>query len=114
MIDPTLDREIHLLHNRICHALADPKRLLLLYAVSGGPKRVNDLAEALDLPQSTASRHLGVLRERGLVQADRQGTAIYYSLSDPRIIDALDLLREILAAQLAASAELAQSLQSTD
>jgi hypothetical protein len=51
------------------------------------------------------------LRARGLVHVDRQGTASFYSLVDIRIIEALNVLRAILASQLAASAELAQSLQ---
>jgi ArsR family transcriptional regulator len=111
MVDRKLEREIELLHNRICHALADPKRILILYVLSEGSQCVSELVEALDLPQSTVSRHLRVLRERRLVHTERQGTAIYYTLADPRIIEALDLLRAILATQLAASVDLAQSLR---
>ena len=111
MVDQKLEQEIYLLHSRICQALGDPKRVLILYALSEGTKCVNELVEALGLPQPTVSRHLGVLRARGLVHVDRQGTASFYSLVDARIIEALDVLRAILASQLAASAELAQSLQ---
>jgi DNA-binding transcriptional ArsR family regulator len=110
MVDPVLEQEVDLLHQRLCYALADPKRILILYLLSEGAKYVNELVEALDMPQPTVSRHLRILRERGLVDADRQGTAVYYRISDRRIIEALDLLRAILASQLAASAELAQSL----
>jgi DNA-binding transcriptional ArsR family regulator len=111
MTKPRLEQEIDLLHNRICYALADPKRILILYVLSEGPRCVNELVEALDLPQSTVSRHLRVLRERGLVQTERRGTAIYYTLADLRIIEALDVLRAILSTQLAASADLAEFLR---
>ena len=111
MTDRRLEQEIDLLHKRICYALADPKRILILYVLSEGSLRVGELVQALDLPQSTVSRHLRVLRERGLVQTERRGTAIHYTLADPRIIEALDVLRAILATQLAASADLAQSLR---
>ena len=105
-----LEQEVDLMHQRICYALGDPKRVLILYALSEGPRRVSELVDDLGLPQSTVSRHLRVLRERGLTDADRQGTAVYYSLTDDRIIQALDLMRAILSSQLAASAELAQTL----
>lgn len=110
MIDQKLEQEIQLLHKRICHALADPKRVLIIYALAEGPLCVNELVEVLNISQPTVSRHLGVLRDRGLVNTERKGTAIYYNLADRRLIDALDLLRAILAAQLAANADLAQSL----
>lgn len=105
-MDAQLEREVYLLHERICQALADPKRVLILYALAEGARCVSDLVEELALPQPTVSRHLGVLRQRELVRAERRGTAVYYTLTDHRIIDALDTLRAILAAQLSAGADL--------
>ena len=102
MVDQRLEKEVNLLHQRICYALADPKRVLILYALSEKPLRVNDLASALDAPQSTVSRHLRVLRERGLVVTEREGTYIIYSLADTRLIEAVDLLRQVLVSQLIA------------
>jgi DNA-binding transcriptional ArsR family regulator len=109
MVDRQLEQEIDLLHSRICQALADPKRILILYTLVDGPKYVNELADELDLPQPTASRHLAILRERGLVQSERQGTAVYYTLADRRIMDALEIMRAILATQLNADAGVIQS-----
>ena len=114
MIDSKLEQEVQLLHNHICYALSDPKRVLLLYMLADGPKRVSELVEVLSLPQSTVSRHLRVLRERGLADTERRGTAVYYALADPRIIQALDLLRAILVSQLEASAEWVHSLNLKD
>jgi ArsR family transcriptional regulator len=110
MVDPRLEQEIRLLHKRVCYALADPSRLLILYALAEGPLCVNELAKALHMSQPTVSRHLAVLRERGLLHTERQGTAIYYHLADRRVIEALDLLRALLAAQIEADSNLAQSL----
>ncbi|MDX9864577.1 MAG: metalloregulator ArsR/SmtB family transcription factor [Anaerolineaceae bacterium] len=105
-----LEQEINVIHERICSALGDPKRILILYLLAEQGHCVNEICEALDLPQSTVSRHLRVLRERGLVLTERQGTSIHYSLADERIIAALDLMRGILASQWEAQADLAQSL----
>ena len=110
MIDEKLEQEVALLHQRVCSGLADPKRVLLLYALSEGPMCVNELVDALNVSQPTVSRHLRVLRDRGLVEAERRGTAVYYEVTDRRLIEALDLLRAVLAAQLAAGADMAQSL----
>jgi len=105
-----LEQEVGLLHNRVCSALSDPTRICILYVLSSeGGRFVNEIAELLDTPQPTISRHLRVLRERELVHAERQGTAVCYSLADVRIIQALDLMREIVASRLAAEVDLAQS-----
>ena len=109
MVDSQLEQEVELLHNRVCQALADPKRILLLYLLRSGAKCVSELVDSLGVPQPTVSRHLAVLRERGLVQTDRQGTSVYYALADDRIIDALDLMRQILAAQVTSNVDVLQS-----
>lgn len=109
-MDERLEREVNLLHANICQALADPKRILILYALAEEPRVVNELAEALHVPQPTVSRHLKVLREQHLVAAERDGANIRYSLVDGRVIDALDALRAVLLGALAQQAELAQGL----
>ncbi len=108
-----LEQQVNLLHAQVCQGLADPKRILLLYALSNGPQRVSELAAEIKAPQSTTSHHLKVLRERGMVLAERDGTAIYYSLTDHRIIEALDLLRAMLADILAQQAKLMKEAQSS-
>jgi ArsR family transcriptional regulator len=105
-----LEQEVGLLHNRVCYALSDPTRICILYVLAEQGRFVNEIAELLDTPQPTVSRHLRVLRERDLVHTERQGTAVCYSLTDRRIIQALDLMREIVASRLAVEVNLAQSL----
>jgi ArsR family transcriptional regulator len=109
-MDRTLEQEVNLLHAQICQCLADPKRILLLYAMADGPRRVTDLAKFLDLPQPTVSHHLKILRDRNLIQAERDGTAVYHSLADRRVIEALDLLREMLGDLLAQQVDLVEHL----
>ena len=100
-----LEKEVNLLHERICSALGDPTRILILYLLSERGMFVNEISDALEMPQSSASRHLRVLRERNLVATERQGTAVLYTLQDRRIIQALDLMRAILTTQMQAAAE---------
>jgi ArsR family transcriptional regulator len=105
------EKEVNLLHERICSALGDPTRILILYLLSEHGMYVNEISEALKLPQSSASRHLRVLRERNLVATERQGTAILYTLQDRRIIEALNLMRAILSQQLQEAAEITGAIQ---
>lgn len=105
-MNSNLREEIHRLHAEVCGGLADPNRILILYALAEKPYFVGDLADTLDMPQPTCSRHLKVLRERGMVEAERQGQQIRYSLADTRVIEALDLLRALLADRLSQQAAL--------
>ncbi|GAB4578558.1 MAG: hypothetical protein Fur0022_12930 [Anaerolineales bacterium] len=103
-------QEVNQLHANICAALADPSRILILYLLADGPLNVNALVEKLELPQPTVSRHLKVLRERGLVLAEREGQSVFYTLADHRVIQALDLLRTVLGERLSKQASLAQTV----
>jgi len=105
-----LRSEINKLHAQICSGHADPTRILILYTLREKSYNVSELSEMLELPQPTVSRHLKVLRERRMVIAKREGQAVYYSLGDERIIEALDLLRAVLASSLQDQSELAESV----
>ncbi len=92
-MNSALENEVLQLHAEICGGLADPNRIMILYELSESPKNVTELVTALAMPQPLVSRHLKVLRERGMVTTERRGTIIVYSLGDARIVEALDLLR---------------------
>ncbi len=109
-LSPQLLKEIDLLHAEVCGALADSKRIALLYAMRDGEVTVTQLGEALNLPQATVSRHLKILRDRGMVIARREGMNVYYSVSNKKILRALDLLREVLSEHLAQRGALAEAI----
>ena len=109
-MDTNLRAEIDRLHAQVCNGLADPNRILILYTVADNEYNVSDLAKRVELPQSTVSRHLKILRDRGMVTSQRSGQSVFYSLTDDRIIQALDLLRAMLASSLESQGELARSV----
>lgn len=109
-MDKKLLKEINQLHAEICGGLSDPKRIAILYALSDGSKNVMELADILELPQPTISRHLKILRERRMVIPERKGANIIYTLGDKRIIKALDLLREVLGDELSKRSALADAI----
>jgi DNA-binding transcriptional ArsR family regulator len=96
IMEPAVRQEIEILHQQVCMALGDPIRLMIIVTLADKAKCVNDLVEELALPQPTISRHLRVLRERSLVLTNRQGSSIFYSLADDRLIQVIDLLRGVL------------------
>jgi DNA-binding transcriptional ArsR family regulator len=111
MITQTLQQEISQLEADFCFALSDPTRILMLYALNEKPLNVTELTVDLNIPQPTTSRHLKVLRERGLVQTTRHGTVITYQLADKRLIDALDLLRAVMRERLIYQASLINEIE---
>lgn len=108
-----LKDEINTLHAQVCSGIADPNRILILYKLNEAPHNVSDLAAALEIPQPTISRHLKILRERSMVNANRDGQSMIYSISDLRIIQALDLLRAMLADSLESQSDLARIASET-
>jgi DNA-binding transcriptional ArsR family regulator len=109
-LDDSIKIEATLLHENVCQALADPKRIVILYLLADGPHNVTEIAEALESPQSTVSRHLKILRERSLVTTERDGQQIVYSLADTRITQALDLMRAMVISNLREQGRLAQAM----
>ena len=94
---------------RICQVLADAKRLRLIDALRDGERSVGDLAEALDVTYPNVSQHLNVMREAGIVVTRREGTTVYYRLAYPQVLQACDIVANILRRQLAETAALARS-----
>lgn len=93
-------QDINELHARVCKALADPKRLLIINELRDGPRAVGDIADSLGISQPNVSRHLAVLRDRGFVTAERVGSSVQYALASPKILRAVDLLREFMVEDL--------------
>ena len=110
MVNQTLKEEVVQLEADFCAALSDPTRIFILYALSERSLNVTELTNELGIPQPTTSRHLKVLRERGLVFTERQGTVITYHLADQRVIQAMDLLRSAMRDRLTQRANIVNEL----
>jgi ArsR family transcriptional regulator len=88
--------EIYELHARVCKAIADGKRLLIINELRDGPRTVSELVAALEISQANVSQHLAILRDRGIVSARRSGSNIYYSMTSKKVLEAVDLLYEFM------------------
>jgi ArsR family transcriptional regulator len=93
---------------RLFRALGDETRLRIVALLSHGELCVCHIESALDLNQSTASRHLGILRTAGVVDGRREGTWMYYRLIDqehPTVGQALEVLTRAFGAERALRAD---------
>lgn len=91
--------EIFELHADLLKALAHPRRLEIIHLLRDQSLCVSDIYEMLDLPQANISQHLTILRDAGVVTNVREGKQILYTLAHPQIIEASDLLRQVLIDQ---------------
>ena len=94
--DDQLKAELEELVAVMCKALNDPKRLLILNLIAEGPRSVGELVRLIGSPQANVSQHLAVLRDRGIIEASKQGTAVKYSLRYPQLLSAINILREVM------------------
>ncbi len=88
--------ELFELHAHLLKALAHPRRLEIVHLLRDQELAVSDIHTMLDLPQANISQHLMILRDADIVTTTKDGKHIFYKLSDPKIIAACDLLREVL------------------
>lgn len=93
---------------RLFRALGDETRLRIVALLSHGELCVCHIESALDLNQSTASRQLGILRASGVVDSRRDGTWVYYRLTDQEhetVAKALEVLTDAFGAARALRAD---------
>ena len=100
------DQHLYELHASICQTLANPKRLEIIAHLRDGEKTVTELMEAIQISQANLSQHLGLMRQKGIVIARWEGLNIHYRLSNPKIIQACDLMRQVLLENLESGAVL--------
>jgi DNA-binding transcriptional ArsR family regulator len=98
----TDSNDFYCLHSDVCKTLANEKRQRILDALRHGELGVSELQARTGIPQATLSQHLAILRTKGVVLARREGSRVHYSISNPKIIQAFDLISEVMAEQLAA------------
>ena len=88
--------EIFEIHAAYCRALASPIRLAIMACLDRREMSVSELAETLDTPLSSVSRHLTLMKNRHLVLSRKEGTKVFYHPADQRIVAACTLIRTVL------------------
>lgn len=109
-MDKNMEEKIFEMHAEVCKSMASPTRLKVMNLLRGGEKSVEELKKQLELPKANLSQHLGILRQRGIISSRRAGLNIYYKVTNPKIIKACDILREVLFELMRESEKLARGM----
>ena len=105
-----MENKIYELHAQMCQVFTSPKRLEILNLLRDNELSVGELSKRANIRQANLSQHLSILREKGVVNARREGVTIYYSLANSKIIQAFDIIREMLLEKLAQTEKLSKAL----
>ncbi len=82
---------------QVCKTFSNAKRLEILNLLKSGEKTVSEITKDLGTPKANTSQHLKVMRMIGILKARRDGTSIYYRISNEKLINACSLMQEALA-----------------
>ena len=80
---------------KLLKAMANEKRLNILYYIRNEEMNVSEIEKLVDLSQSALSQHLAILRKQQIVKTRRKSQTIYYSLKDKKTEKLLDVLEEL-------------------
>jgi ArsR family transcriptional regulator len=104
-----VEDQIYSYHAEMCKVFSHPKRLELINILRDKEMSVGELSEKLGLALGNLSQHLAMMRGRHILTSRKEGNVVYYSITNPRLLEAFDLLREILFEQIRQDAALIQS-----
>jgi DNA-binding transcriptional ArsR family regulator len=98
--------EILEIQAQLCQAMGNITRLKIVHNLREGEKNASELIALTGCTQGMTSRHLGILRQAGIVVAERRGSHVVYRIANPKIMTVCDLMREVLAEQLSQHSKL--------
>jgi ArsR family transcriptional regulator len=78
----------------ILKTIGHPVRIGIMEVLLGGDRNVSAIWGALGLAQSTVSQHLSVLRTKGIVQGERRGSQVRYSITDRKVEEIVRLIKD--------------------
>ena len=84
---------------KVLKAMAHPSRLFIIEELEKGERCVCDLTEMIGADVSTISKHLNVLKQAGIVAADKRGNQVFYSLRVPCILNFFGCVESVLESQ---------------
>ncbi|MDP2953561.1 MAG: metalloregulator ArsR/SmtB family transcription factor [Chloroflexota bacterium] len=101
-----MEDQIYSYHAEMCKVFSHPKRLELIDLLRNKEMGVTELSEKLGLASANLSQHLAMMRERHILASRKEGNQVYYRIANPKLLQAFDLLRDILFEQIRQDAAL--------
>ena len=94
--------------------MANPKRLMIIDMLGKKEMSVGEIAETIEAPTPQVSQHLRLLRDKNLVKSRKDGQTVYYSLVEPKMIEACTIIRGILVQSMKKQGVIAESFELND
>jgi ArsR family transcriptional regulator len=94
-------KDFYKIHSDVCKTLANPKRQEILDNLREKEMTVSEIVKKTGISQANLSQHLAILRTKGIVTTRRDGINVYYSITNSKIIQAFDLISQVLNDSLA-------------
>lgn len=91
-----IEKNFYVMHSDLCKMLSHPKRQAILDALRGQELTVSELIQRTGISQSNLSQHLGLLRSKGVLKIRRESHRVFYSISNLKIVQAFDLISEMM------------------
>lgn len=92
--------EIYELQADVCKIFSNAKRLEIINILKDGETAANELIERTGLSKANLSQHMAILKAKGVILTRREGVNMYYRIANPKIIQACNLMREVLTEQI--------------
>ena len=106
--------DIFLLHANICKTLANPRRLEIINALRDNEFTATQLVEKIHISKANLSQHMSILIQKGVVLSRRGGINVFYKLSDTKITEACDLMREVLIKNLKQNSNILKDIKNSN
>jgi ArsR family transcriptional regulator, virulence genes transcriptional regulator len=103
--------QLYELHADVCKIFSHAKRLEIIDSLKDRELSAAELIEKIGLSKANLSQHMSVLKSKGVILTRREGISIFYRISNPKIIQACNLMREILMEQLQEKGKIASSFK---
>ena len=94
-----------------CRCMSSAVRIQIIYVLRNGPQRVSEIARITNYGQTMISRHLTHLRNSGVVSSHREGQEVICHITNQKIVEICDLMREVLKEEASRRSKLAEEFQ---
>ncbi|PIN81892.1 transcriptional regulator [Candidatus Woesearchaeota archaeon CG10_big_fil_rev_8_21_14_0_10_30_7] len=105
-----MDKQIYELHASMCKIFSNPLRLEILNILRNKEMTVSKIVQLTKVHQASISQNLSLMKTKGILSSRKEGKNTYYKLSNQKIIQAFDIIRDVLYEQLKKKNKLAKEL----
>lgn len=109
-----MTRPIYQVKAEFFKTLGHPVRIRVLELLRDGERSVGDLLNEMKIESSHLSQQLGVLRRSNIVRTRKEGSTVFYSVSEPRLFTLMEVAKAIITSSLTETRELLEALEASD